>query len=155
MAQNKGPVGNPVRAFLLTPLIAYLFFSTVFAIFASQFGQVTYYLIIFFPAAIFSFLIMLIFGVPLFLLVRQRGWITPLLTVGTASTFSVFLFVLFVIRSETFLGGWGLDQCLLDGMARSCDFGLLAKIAGIMALVGAFYGVIFWFLYRPQQSTGA
>ncbi len=157
MTQDKGPAGNPIRAFLLTPLIAYLFFSVVFAVFASQLSQVSYYLIILFPAAIFSFLIMLVFGGPLFILARKRGRLNPLATVLTACFLGLALMLVLLIRHLMVGDGQLFGQCFTSGGAVQafCDYGRMALGFFAMALAGAIYGGIFWFLYRPPQGATA
>jgi len=151
MTQGTRPSGNPIRAFLLAPLIVYLLLSVGLTLLAMDIKYFGNSLLVFLPFAIFTYLVSAGFAQ----LYYKRGLRLSFKTtvLATCST-ALFLFFLTII-SEIFNGGNLFGQCITKGASglRSCDYGHLLTVFLVMLFVGAFYGVVFWLLFRPQKSA--
>ena len=151
MTQDKEPVGNPVRAFLLTPLIGYLLISLgmVLVVMDAQIlGRAMMNLL---PFAIFTYVVSAGFASLFFRWGGRLSFITTVVATSLTALFLIFL----VTLSEFMNGGDLFGQCIAKGAGGlpPCDYGRLMTGFLVILFMGAFYGVVFWLLYRPQKSA--
>lgn len=163
MDQSDQMMRRPVRAFLLTPVFAAFFYLLLTVIsetaqssdFLERFAaRASSYLTLMPVATLVIGIVMVVFALPLYVLLRVLKLESVLITIVSAGT--IVALIISILELYPYGGGSSYSaqvgdcQTVIDGLRTPCGWVMFGEFLALHVFSGLFGGAVFWRLYSGR-----